>query len=54
MVSLLPATHTSLSVSFFILAMAVISFVSVYLIMETHEDEMAGDVAEKEGVAAGG
>jgi MHS family shikimate/dehydroshikimate transporter-like MFS transporter len=54
MVSLLAATHTSLSVSFYILAMAVISFVSVYLITETYEGEMAGDVAEKEEVAAGG
>jgi MHS family shikimate/dehydroshikimate transporter-like MFS transporter len=54
MVSLLAATHTSLSVSFYILAMAAISFVSVYLITETYEGEMAGDVAEKEGVAASG
>jgi MFS transporter, MHS family, shikimate and dehydroshikimate transport protein len=54
MVSLLATTHTSLSVSFYILAMAVISFVSAYLITETYEGEMAGDVAEKEGVAAGG
>ena len=54
MVSLLAATHTSLSVSFYILAMAVISFISVYLITETYEGEMAGDVTKKEGVAASG
>jgi hypothetical protein len=34
--------------------MAVISFVSAYLITETYEGEMAGDVAEKEEGAAGG
>jgi MFS family permease len=45
MVSLLQWTGTSLSVSFYILAMAAITFVSVYLITETYDDEMAEDVA---------
>ena len=54
MVSLLTWTGTSLSVSFYILAMAALTFVSVYLITETYEDEMAEDVAEEEGVAARG
>ncbi len=53
MVSLLAWTGTSLSVSFYILAMAALTFVSVYLITETYEDEMTEDVAEEEGVAAG-
>ncbi|HZC19081.1 MAG TPA: MFS transporter, partial [Rubrobacteraceae bacterium] len=54
MVSLLAWTGTSLSVSFYILAMAALTFVSVYLITETYEGEMAEDVAEEEGVAARG
>jgi len=54
MVSLLEWTGTSISVSFYILAMAALTFVSVYLITETYEDEMTEDVAEEEGVAAGG
>ena len=45
MVSLLEATGTSLSVSFYILAMATITFVSVYLITETYGDEMTRDQA---------
>lgn len=53
MVSLLAWTGTSLSVSFYIFAMAALTFVSVYLITETYEDEMNEDVAEEEGVAAG-
>jgi MFS family permease len=54
MVSLLAWTSTSLSVSFYILAMAVVTFVSVYLVTETYEGEMAEDVALEEGVAARG
>jgi MHS family shikimate/dehydroshikimate transporter-like MFS transporter len=54
MVSLLEWTGTSLSVSFYILAMAIITFVSVYLITETYEDEIAEDVrTELEEVPAG-
>src|SRR5215210_2169739 len=45
MVSLLEATGTSLSVSFYILAMAIITFVSVYLITATYGDEMTRDQA---------
>ena len=55
MVSLLEATGTSLSVSFYVFAMAVITFVSVYLISETYEGEMAQDQAresEEEEAAA--
>jgi MFS family permease len=52
MVWLLETTGTSLSVSFYILAMAAVTFVSVYLITQTYEDEMARDVAgESEAVA---
>ena len=54
MVSLLAWTGTSLSVSAYMFAMAVLTFVSVYLITETYEDEMAEDVATEEGVAAKG
>ena len=54
MVSLLAWTSTSLSVSFYILAMAIVTFVSVYLVTETYEGEMAEDVALEEGVAARG
>ncbi|MCA1717887.1 MAG: MHS family MFS transporter [Actinobacteria bacterium] len=54
MVSLLAWTGTSLSVSFYILAMAAVTFVSVYLITETYEGELTEDVAEEEGVPAGG
>jgi MFS transporter, MHS family, shikimate and dehydroshikimate transport protein len=43
MVSLLEWTGTSLSVSFYVFAMAVVTFVSVYLITETYGDEMAQD-----------
>jgi MHS family shikimate/dehydroshikimate transporter-like MFS transporter len=54
MVSLLAWTGTSLSVSAYMFAMAVLTFVSVYLITETYEDQMAEDVATEEGVAATG
>jgi metabolite-proton symporter len=43
MVSLLEATGTSLSVSFYVLAMAIVTFVSVYLITETYEGELTQD-----------
>jgi hypothetical protein len=33
--------------------MAAVTFISVYLVSETYEDEMAEDVAEEEGAAAG-
>src|ERR687890_697326 len=52
MVWLLETTGTSLSVSFYILAMAAITFISVYLITETYEDEMAQDVAGESGAIA--
>ena len=53
MVSLLEATGTSLSVSFYILAMAIVTFVSVYLITETYEGELTQDqVRESEEEAA--
>ena len=54
MVSLLAWTGTSLSVAIYVFLMAVVTFVSVYLITETYEDEMAEDVAQEEGVAARG
>jgi MHS family shikimate/dehydroshikimate transporter-like MFS transporter len=54
MTSLLAATGTSASVSAYIVIMAAISFVSVYLITETYEGEMNEDLATREGVAAGG
>src|SRR5215217_3095872 len=47
LVSLLEATDTSLSVSFYILAMATITFVSVYLITATYGDEMTRDQAQE-------
>jgi MFS transporter, MHS family, shikimate and dehydroshikimate transport protein len=43
MVWLLDTTGTSLSVSVYVFAMAVITFVSVYLITETYEDELTQD-----------
>jgi MHS family shikimate/dehydroshikimate transporter-like MFS transporter len=53
MVSLLEATGTSLSVSFYVLAMAIVTFISVYLITETYEGEMAQDqIRESEEEAA--
>jgi MFS transporter, MHS family, shikimate and dehydroshikimate transport protein len=53
MVSLLEATGTSLSVSFYVFAMAVVTFFSVYLITETYEDELTQDqVQESEEEAA--
>ena len=55
MVSLLEATGTSLSISFYILAMATITFVSVYLITATYGDEMTRDqVRETEEAATTG
>ena len=54
MVSLLAYTGTSLSVSFYILVMAAITFISVYLITETYEGEMTEDLAEEERVPARG
>jgi MFS transporter, MHS family, shikimate and dehydroshikimate transport protein len=53
MVWLLEATGTSLSVSFYILAMAAVTFLSVYLITHTYEDEMARDVAQDSETIAG-
>jgi MFS transporter, MHS family, shikimate and dehydroshikimate transport protein len=52
MVWLLDRTGTSLSVSFYMLAMAAITFVSVYLITETYEDEMAQDVTGESAAIA--
>lgn len=52
MVSLLDWTGTSVSVSLYIFAMAVLSFFCVYMVTETYEDEMAEDVAEEEGTSA--
>lgn len=45
MVSLLDATDTSASVSAYIIVMAAITLLSVYLVTETFEDEMAEDQA---------
>jgi MFS family permease len=53
MVWLLETTGTSLSVSFYILAMAAVTFLSVYLITHTYEDEMARDVAQDSETIAG-
>src|SRR5215218_6420707 len=47
MVSLLESTGTSLSVSFYIFAMAVVTFLSVYLITATYGDEMTRDQARE-------
>ena len=45
--------RTSLSISLYVFAMAVVTFVSVYLITETYEDEMTQDqVRETEEEAA--
>jgi MHS family shikimate/dehydroshikimate transporter-like MFS transporter len=53
MVSLLEATGTSLSVSFYVFAMAIVTFVSVYLITETYEGELTQDqIRESEEEAA--
>jgi MFS family permease len=54
MTSLLATTGTSASVSAYIVIMAAISFVSVYLITETYEGEMSEDLATREGVVARG
>ena len=60
MVWLLEKTGTSLSVSFYIFAMAALTFISVYLITETYGEEMTEDVAvesetvtEEEGAPTG-
>jgi MFS transporter, MHS family, shikimate and dehydroshikimate transport protein len=56
MVWLLESTGTSLSVSLYVFAMAVVTFVSVYLITETYEDEMTRDQAratEEEAATTG-
>jgi hypothetical protein len=53
MVSLLDWTGTSVSVSLYMFAMAALTFFCVLLVTETYEDEMAEDVAEEEGAAAG-
>ena len=53
MVWLLETTGTSLSISFYVLAMAAVTFLSVYLITETYEDELTQDqVKESEEEAA--
>ena len=54
MVSLLTYFETSLSVSFYILFMAAVTFISVYLITETFEGEMGEDMAKQEGAATEG
>ena len=54
MTSLLALTGTSASVAAYIAVMGAISFVSVYLITETYEDEMSEEMAGGEGVAASG
>ena len=46
------AITSSLSVSFYILVMAAITFISVYLITQTYEDEMAQDVAGESEASA--
>jgi MHS family shikimate/dehydroshikimate transporter-like MFS transporter len=48
MVWLLDKTGTSLSVSFYVFAMAAITFISVYLITETYEDELTRDQIQGE------
>jgi metabolite-proton symporter len=56
MVWLLESTGTSLSVSLYVFAMAVVTFVSVYLITETYGDEMTQDQAratEEEAATTG-
>ncbi|MDQ3941550.1 MAG: MHS family MFS transporter [Actinomycetota bacterium] len=53
MVTLLAWTGTSLSVSAYMFAMAVLTFFSVYLVTETYEDEMAEDVATEEAATRG-
>jgi MFS transporter, MHS family, shikimate and dehydroshikimate transport protein len=52
MVWLLDTTGTSLSVSFYLLAMCAITFFSVYLITETYEDEMTRDQSQEEAEEA--
>jgi metabolite-proton symporter len=54
MVYLLDRTGTSLSVAVYVFLMAAVTFASVFLITETYEGEMTEDVAEEEGVPAGG
>jgi MHS family shikimate/dehydroshikimate transporter-like MFS transporter len=52
MVWLLETTGTSLSVSFYMFLMSAITFISVYLVTETYEDEMARDQARETEEAA--
>ena len=52
MVWLLEKTGTSLSVSFYVFAMAAITFLSVYLITETYEDELTRDQSREEAEEA--
>jgi hypothetical protein len=52
MASLLRWMGASLSVAIYVFAMMVVTFVSVYLMTETYEDEMAEDVTQEEGIAA--
>ena len=54
MASLLTWMGTSLSVAIHVFAMMVVTFVSVYLVTETYEEEMAEDVAQEEGIPAAG
>jgi MFS transporter, MHS family, shikimate and dehydroshikimate transport protein len=52
MVWLLEKTGTSLSISFYLLAMCAITFFSVYLVTETYEDEMTRDQSQEEAEEA--
>jgi MFS transporter, MHS family, shikimate and dehydroshikimate transport protein len=52
MVWLLETTGTSLSVSFYMFLMSAITFISVYLVTETYEDEMTRDQARETEEAA--
>ena len=52
MVWLLESTGTSLSVSFYMFLMSAITFISVYLVTETYEDEMTRDQARETEEAA--
>jgi MFS transporter, MHS family, shikimate and dehydroshikimate transport protein len=52
MVWLLDKTGTSLSVSFYVFAMSAITFISVYLITETYEDELTRDQSRGEAEEA--
>jgi hypothetical protein len=52
MASLLTWMGTSLSVAIHVFAMMVVTFVSVYLVTETYEEEMTEDMTQEEGIAA--